>query len=86
MRVVVLDSLPVDGKIIDWKLDLEGRWYVTWKRAIQFFSDEVGMFDHLTQKPLTNGTKVKWIVDDQRLLRLVCNILITKVEDNTVHC
>ena len=32
-----------------------------------------------------DSTKGKWIVDDQRLLRLVCNTLIAEVEDNTVH-
>ena len=37
VRAVVSDLLPVGGKITDRKLDLEGRQYVAWKRAIQFF-------------------------------------------------
>ena len=43
MRAVVSNLLPIDGKIINKKLDLEGQQYVVWKRAIQFFFDEVGL-------------------------------------------
>ena len=51
MRTIVLDLLPVGGKIIDWKLDLEGRQYVVWKRVIQLLFDEVDMSNHLFQEP-----------------------------------
>ena len=64
MRIVLSDLLSVSGKIIDRKLDLEGRQYVAWKRAIQFFFDEVGMLDHLIQEPPMNSINAKWIVDD----------------------
>ena len=32
-----------------------------------------------------DGTKAKWIVDDQRLLRLVYNTFIIEVENNTIY-
>ena len=44
------------------------------------------MSNHLIQEPPTGGTKTKWIADDQRLLKLVCNTLTIEVEDNIVYC
>ena len=70
------------GKNTNQKLDLECQQYIICKRAIQLFFDEVGMFDHLTQEPPTNSTKTKWIVNNWRLLRLVCNSQMIK--DNTI--
>ena len=43
------------------------------------FFDEVGMSNYLAQEPPTNGTNAKCIVNDQRLLRLVCNTLMIEV-------
>ena len=85
MRIVVSNLLPIDGKITDRILDLKGQQYVVWKKAIQFFFDEIGMSNNLTQESPMNSTKVKWIVNDRWLLKLVCNTLIVEVEDNTIQ-
>ena len=49
MKAMILELLPISGKITDQKLDLEGRQYIAWRRAIQFFFDEVDMSNHLTR-------------------------------------
>ena len=86
MKVVISYLLLVGGKIIDQELDLDSWQYVDWKRAIQCLFDEVVMSNHLTQEPPMDGTNAKWIIDNQRLLKLVCNTLTTKIEENTIHC
>ena len=64
-KSIFSDLILVKDKVTYQKLDVEDWQYIAWKRAIQYYFDEVGMSNHLTKQPPTNGTNAKWVMEDR---------------------
>ena len=80
------EIIPSTAKILDRKLDVDGKQYVSWKKAIQLFLGGIGKREHLTSDPPSDASRLKWMMEDQRLLGFIFNSLDGEVQDNTIHC
>ena len=64
VKTLFSDFIPTASKITDQNLDAEGSQYLPCKRVVQYFFDGIDRLDHLSSDAPTDGTKAKWIMED----------------------